>query len=369
MNSLLKRKSPARHAVAWWMGLALAGAAAFASAADGQVRSPLIYEDIDAFAAAIAEIDAGSAPLAAMERYMAGASPGMQIFTTRFGTSAGSIAEKLASHPNYYRYVSGLRPEIEAREAALQQAIATLQSDAPAGSKPVPIYFLVANMRAGGNPGLVQTPEGPRPVIGIAIELMAISERVDPSEFPKGPPGTRLTDLPTVALHEMSHIFQMQVQGMDNYRSLYSDPARSTNLAYAIREGCADFLVWRAAQWRYEDRYQFVLEHADQLWADFSAVLHQPVDPSASWFGPRNADHPERPMQVGYGVGMQICEAYYEAASDKSQALARIYGAYLPEHFEAILAPYATRMKRSGNETAAITAQPEDGPIGPRAAP
>jgi len=351
------------------MGLALAGANAFASAAAGQVSSPLIYEDIDSFAAAIAEIDAGSAPLAALDRYMAGASPGMQIFATRFGTSAASIAEKLASHPNYYRYVSGLRPEIEAHEIALKQAISRLQSEAPAGSRPVPIYFLVANMRAGGNPGLVQTPEGPRPAIGIAVELMAKSERVDTSEFPKGPPGVRLTDLPAVALHEMSHIFQMQVQGIDNYRSLYADPARSTNLAFAIREGCADFLVWRAAQWRIEDRYQFVLEHADPLWAEFSAILHQPVDASASWFGPRNADHPEQPMQVGYGIGMQICEAYYEAAGDKSQALAQIYGAYLPEHFEAILAPYATRMRHSGNETMTTASRPDGGPNGSGTAP
>ncbi|MGE3178623.1 MAG: hypothetical protein AB7O32_14240, partial [Vicinamibacterales bacterium] len=55
---------------------------------------------------------------------------------------------------------------------------------------------------------------------------------------------------------------------------------------------------------------------------------------------------PQQPMQVGYGIGMAICEAFHEAAPDKAQAMRSIYGAYLPEHFEAILAPYAARMAR-----------------------
>lgn len=344
MNSIKPTSSPIARVAALLAGLLLGTATA--SASDGKAGSALVYDDLDAFAAAIADIDAGSEPLVALQRYIDGASPGMQIFTARFGTSAASIAEKLASYPNYYRYLAGLRPEIEAREPELQRAISELQSSAPPGSRPVPVYFLVANMRAGGNPGLVQTPEGPRPAIGIAIDLMALSDRVDLAEFPKRPPGARLTDLPMVVVHEISHVFQMQAQGMDNYRSLYADPARSTNLAFAVREGCADFLVWRAARWRIEDRYQFVRDHADQLWAEFSPILNQPVDPAASWFGPRSDSHPERPMQVGYGIGMQICEAYFEAAADKSRALEQIYGAYLPGHFEAIVAPYAERMSR-----------------------
>jgi hypothetical protein len=48
--------------------------------------------------------------------------------------------------------------------------------------------------------------------------------------------------------------------------------------------------------------------------------------------------------QVGYGVGMEICRIYHEAAADQAQALRNIYGAYLPEHFDAIVAPYVARM-------------------------
>lgn len=344
MIAITSSQSPMARIAALLAGPLLA-AAALASASDGKPASTLFYDDLDGFAAAVAESDAHGEPLVALQHYIDGASPGMQIFTERFGASAQTIAAKLASHPNYYRYLSTLRPELEAREAELLSAISKLQSQAPEGSRAVPIYFLIANMRVGGNPGIVQTPTGPRPAIGIAIELMAMSDRVDLAEFPERPPGVHLADIPKVALHEMAHIFQMQAQGLDNYRSLYADPARMTNLAFAVREGCADFLIWRAAGWRLEDRHQFVAEHADQLWEEFRPLLHQPVDPAASWFGPRNGSHPERPMQVGYGIGEQICEAYYEAATDKAKALEQIYGAYLDEHFEAILAPYAARTR------------------------
>ncbi|MEZ5460686.1 hypothetical protein [Dokdonella sp.] len=348
MNTIGTHRLAAPKSIARLIKVAMACAVGLASAAEDPAGAPLVYSDLDAFAEAIDKIDAGSEVLPTLQRYMDEASPGMQIFASRFGTSAESIAEKLMSHPNYYHYVAGLGSSIKAGNAELQQAIGKLQADAPAGVRPVPIYFLVANMRAGGNPGLVQTPEGPRPAIAIAVELMSLSDEVDLAEFPKGAPGVQLADLPAVAVHEMSHIFQMQLQGMDNYRSLYTDPARSTNLAFAIREGCADFLVWRSTRMRFEDRYQYVAEHADQLWAEFSAVLDQPVDTSANWFGPRNADQPERPMQVGYGLGMQICQAFHDSASDKSEAIAQICGAYLPEHFQAILKPYAAHMERLG---------------------
>ncbi len=342
MNSI---KSPNRY-FAYITALLTTLFAGLATAGDRTVGNPLNYDDLDGFATAITEIDAGSPSLEALQRYINGASPGMQIYTQRFGASAETIAARRASYPNFYRYLTSLRPEIEAREMDIQRAISALQANAPAGSMPVPIYFLVANMRAGGSPGLVQTPEGPQPAIAIAIELMALSDRVDHAEFPGKPPGVNLTDLPTVVAHEMTHIFQMQAQGLNNYRSLYFDPARMTNLAFAVREGCADFLVWKAVGWEFEDRNQFVREHADDLWVEFAPILHEPVDPSASWFGPAHEDQPERPMQLGYGIGMQICEAYYAAAADKSQALEQVYRAYLAEHFETILAPYAKRMLR-----------------------
>jgi hypothetical protein len=317
-----------------------------AGRAHASAEPPFVYEDLDRFAAAIDAVD-GGAPLAgAMASYVAAGSPGMQIFKSRFGLSAESMVERVTQRPRFYRYLAKLRPEIAALEPQIRAALARLQASAPTGSMPVPLYFLVANMRAGANPGVVQTPQGPRPVIAIGIDLTAMSPRVDMSEFPRGPAGTSFEDMTVLAVHETAHIFQMQMQGLESYRSIYTDPKRSTNLAFAIREGCADFLTWQVTGKSIDNRRDYVKAHERELWAEFQPLLSAPVDQAAAWFGPRDASRPQQPMQVGYGIGMAICEAFHEAATDKAQAMRTIYGAYLPEHFEAILAPYVVRMGR-----------------------
>ncbi len=314
------------------------------TAATAGDHAPIVYDDLDAFAGAITAIDAGTAPEQAMADYLAASSPGAQIFVQRFGLTAESLAAKYARYPKFYRHVAGMRPALEAREPELRAALDQLQSNAPPGVRQVPLYFLVGNLTAGGNPGLVPTENGMRPAIGVAVEMMAMSAEVDMSEFPNGPVGLERSDIPYVAVHEMSHVFQMQLQGLDNYRSIYTDPARGSNLAFALREGCADFLTWRASGWSFAERRAYVQANEAALWAEFSQVMHRPQDSGSGWFGPRAASRPEWPMQVGYGVGMAICEDYYQSIDDKAVAIDRIHRAHLPEHFEAIAAPYAARM-------------------------
>jgi len=41
---------------------------------------------------------------------------------------------------------------------------------------------------------------------------------------------------------------------------------------------------------------------------------------------------------------MVICRTFHETAADPRAALRTIYGAYRPEQFDAIVAPFAARM-------------------------
>jgi len=305
-----------------------------------------VYDDLDAFAASIQAIDAGADVGAEMQRYTENASPAFQFFAGRFGATAESMTQQVTRRPLYYRYLTTLTPELQALEPQLRRAMDALLETAPPGSQAVPIYFLVGNQTAGGNPGSAETPQGTLYFVAVAIDVMSISPRVDLSEFPNGTGGrVQLTDLPYVIVHETAHVFQRQFQGLDNYRSIYIVEERGTNLAYAIREGCADFLTELASGWVLEPRHSYVNAHEAELWAAFEPIMRAREDGASGWFGAPSAEHPERPSQVGYGVGARICRAYYEAAADKDAALLAIYGAYLPEHFEAIVAPYAARMR------------------------
>ncbi|MGE3178624.1 MAG: hypothetical protein AB7O32_14245, partial [Vicinamibacterales bacterium] len=258
---------------------ALAAVLLIAGRAHASAEPPIDYDDLDRFASALQAVDAGKPLAGAMAGYVAAGSPAMQIFTSRFGLSGDTLAERVTQRPRYYRYLATLRPEIAAREADIRAALARLKALAPEGSRPVPIHFLVANMKAGANPGVVQTPQGPRPVIAVAIDLVAMSPRVDMSEFPKGPAGTSFDDITTIVVHETAHVFQMQMQGLESYRSIYTDAKRRTNLAFAIREGCADFLTWQATGTSIDNRRDYVKAHERELWAEFQPVVNNPMNP------------------------------------------------------------------------------------------
>jgi hypothetical protein len=312
-------------------------------------EATFVYEDLDAFAAAMARIDEGADAAAEMLGYTENASPAFRFFAGRFGATPESMLEEITRRPRYYRYLGTLKPELQAMEPGLRAAMRRLRETAPPGSAPVPFYFLVGNQTAGANPGFVDTPQGQMYFVAVAIDAMAMSPRVDMSEFARGAGGrVRLDDIPYVVIHEAVHVYQRQQQGLDNYRAIYTVEGRGTNLAYAIREGCADFLTELVSGHRLEQRESYVDGHERELWRSFAQVMLEAEDGASGWFGAPSEAHPDRPSQVGYGLGSRICRAYHDASPDKTSALLAIYGAHLAEHFEAIAAPYAARMAASG---------------------
>ena len=133
-----------------------------------RVGTVFVYDDLDLFAAAMAAIDDGADPAAAMRRYTENASPAFQFFAGRFGATAESMTEQVTRRPLYYRYLATLKPDIQAREPEFRAAIARLLDAAPEGSTPTPVYFMVANQTAGGNPGVIDTPDGQIAIIAVS---------------------------------------------------------------------------------------------------------------------------------------------------------------------------------------------------------
>lgn len=319
--------------------------AACASSPAETAPATFVYEDFDSFAAAMRAVEGGADLSGEMQTYVANGSPAFGFFAGRFGVTPDAMTQQVERRPLYYRYLTTLKPELQAMEPRFRTAMSRLAETAPPGSAPVPIYFLVANQTAGGNPGSAETPQGTIHFVAIAIDVMAISPRVDMSEFPNGVGGrVTLEEIPYVVIHETAHVYQRQLQGFENYVSIYREEGRGTNLAYAVREGCADFLTEFVSGWTIPQREAFVAAHERELWAAFEPVMREQQDGASGWFGAPSAAHPDWPSQVGYGLGSRMCRAYYDAAPDKRAALLAIYGAYLPEHFEAIAAPYAARM-------------------------
>jgi uncharacterized protein YjaZ len=114
------------------------------------------------------------------------------------------------------------------------------------------------------------------------------------------------TVLPCIMVHEMLHAQQ-------NY------PSDKSLLAQVLVEGVADFITHKAVGCvqTAAATYAYGEAHERELWQLFQQEMHG-TDYS-KWL--YNGNIKDRPDQLGYWMGYQIAEAYYNRASDKQKAI------------------------------------------------
>jgi hypothetical protein len=304
----------------------------------------LHFDDLHEFTAALAAIDAGETALTAFETYVENASPTFSAYSERYEATAQSIADAYAQRPLYYRGLPALEVYITTRADEIEAALNRLQNMAPAGEV-VPSYFMIANQTAGGTPVLVQSAAGPQINIAIAVDMIAISEATNMSEFPNGTGGrANVSDLPQVVIHENAHVLQLASQGgLGNYRSIYS-PDTGSMLAIAVREGCAEYLTYLASGWRLGDRHIYAEQNERELWSAFHTIMNEPPFSVPGWFGGTHPDHTDWPPQIGYAVGFQICQYHHQSAADADAAIVDLFSLYSPDDVQPLADAYGASL-------------------------
>jgi hypothetical protein len=298
------------------------------------------YEDLRRFDQALQEIAAGADPVKSMEGYVSDASVAFKGFAERYEVTAESIATQYVKRPKYFSDLPRIEDWLKAREPEIIEALDRLVELSPSGDL-VPVYLLVADQKAGGTPIPIETEDGVRAVIAIAVDAVAMTPETDMSEFPNGPGGrANRADLPQVVVHETVHVLQVSAQGgVDNYRSIYN-PDNGSMLAIAVREGCAEYLTLLVSGLQLGDRHLYAMEHEKELWRAFKPVMDEPPFSVPGWFGGDHSEHPDWPSQIGYSVGERICRLHYENATDKGAAMKDLFSLYAPEDVKRIAAAY-----------------------------
>jgi hypothetical protein len=254
----------------------------------------LCYRDLERFRLAQARMKRGAAAVAAMEWYVNGGTEGLKAYVKTYDVTPLDLANSLVRHPKSYASLSDVRHRIAPHEAEIARAARHLRLLVPVPD--VPIYFFVGAMGHGATVKEVDAARGEQGLgVLVPIENLAMS----------------LDDLPQLTTHELAHVAQVQCQGLDRYRVLYRERSRGNHLAYAIREGGADFLS-QLASGSLRARHRYLEEHEAQLWREFSKLLYEPAGASAGWFSGLSAQHPQRPPSSatrldGRSAGASIC--------------------------------------------------------------
>ena len=182
-----------------------------------------------------------------------------------------------------------------------QQSFINLKKIYPTAIFP-PIYFVIGKLNSAGtvsSDGLI-----------LAIDQACMSPTADTSELSTWEKHNISTfkNLPYTVAHELIHYEQ---DGM---------ASDTTLLAAALKEGMADFIGELISGKSANERLLFFAKGKEKfIWTDFKKEMY--LNRAYNWIANSEQETADKPADLGYWVGYQICKAYYEQAKDKKKAI------------------------------------------------
>ncbi len=214
--------------------------------------------------------------------------------------TAEEYIRTVRKYPKYFLALRSKTKKIDAYKLLITSTLKKLQAAIPEYKIP-DICFAIGCFRGGGTTK--------KNLIFIGSEIALADSTMDCSEF-KGWLHTLLSksdgNISTLIAHESIHCQQHYGQNR-------------TLLSLALQEGTADFLTELILQTNINQITKtYGLEYECELWKEFKPHIHD-NDISKWLFNSGNTN--ERPADLGYFVGMRICEAYYKKQTDKKKAI------------------------------------------------
>jgi uncharacterized protein YjaZ len=164
------------------------------------------------------------------------------------------------------------------------------------------VYFIIGGFTSGGTAsdnGL----------------LIGLDQNVRSSDIPLGELTLwernnfeELNKLPNLVAHELIHFNQ---NGMKRDTTL---------LCAALVEGMADFIGELISGHTANERLNtWAKGREKKIWEDFEKEMY--LDRARNWIANSGQETADKPADLGYWVGYQICKAYYDRSPDKKAAI------------------------------------------------
>jgi len=238
----------------------------------------LVTSDIQLFWNALDKAPADSLAEYLQREYLDKASVGVRDFIAGRIMSAEDLAAYVRARRSTYDSVRAANLDVTKAEADIRAAFRRLKDLYPPAVFP-DVYFVIGRFNSGGT----STDHG----LLIGAEMYR-----DPAS------------LPGIVSHELIH-FQQRYP---------SEPL----LEHSFMEGTADFVgEMISGRQINNDAHRYGIAHEAELWKEFSA--HFDNKDYFPWMYARPTDG--KPNDLGYFIGYRIAQAYYNKASDKTQAI------------------------------------------------
>jgi hypothetical protein len=215
--------------------------------------------------------------------------------------SAENLKKWISAKPNYFRSIRNNSLQVSNYSEQMREGLKKLKDLYPDATFK-DVYFVIGAMNSGGTTSL-------RGLL-IGTELFSYSNDVDTTELSSWHKSVikPIDDIPYIVIHELIHINQK------------SDG--SNLLSSAIHEGSASFVTYILMGKNPEYQiYDYGLEHEKELWQEFKTQMNG-TDISNWLYNGQSSK--SRPADLGYFMGFQICQAFYNSMADKNLAIKMI---------------------------------------------
>ena len=202
---------------------------------------------------------------------------------------------------NYYKSIRQNTLNTKKFQSSYQKSFIKLKNIYPEAIFP-PIYFVIGKLNSAGtvsSDGLI-----------LAIDQACMSKNAVTNELTPWEKNNISTfdELPYTVAHELIHYEQS---------GMASSP---TLLKAALVEGMADFIGELISGKTANERLHIYAKGKEKtIWSDFKKEML--LNDKSNWIANGDQETEEKPADLGYWVGYQICKAYYDQASDKKKAI------------------------------------------------
>lgn len=266
-------------------------------------RARLITKDVVNFWKAydIAQTDTAHRADIYRKYYLDKGTDGLQDY---FAIKIGSINRFVAAHDKKQQFYAAIRKNttiVESLKPVMISSFVKLKENYPDAYFP-DIYFVIGAFTSGGTAsdnGLLIGLDQVVRSSDIPLGELTLWERNNFQELNK---------LPNMVAHELIHFNQNGVK------------RDTTLLCAALIEGMADFLGELISGNTANERlHNWAKGREKKIWEDFEKEMY--LDRANNWIANAKQETADKPADLGYWVGYQICKAYYDKSPDKKAAI------------------------------------------------
>lgn len=247
------------------------------------------------------------------KKYLLRGTDGLKDFAVARDFTPEGFINALRRYPKYYASVRPNTYEVKKAEPIIEEVFQNFKKLYP-NFKPFKVCFGIGMLNTGGTVS--------NQFVLIGTEISTAGKNVDYSEFDNGMGEAIQSGIVPDVSQKIKNFVAHECVHTQQKSTLDTNGIACFLLYSCIREGACDFIgELITGSHINKGMKKYADAHEAELWQEFKNMICQ--EDRSAWLY-NGGSVKDKPADLGYYIGYKICEAYYQNATDKKQAIVDI---------------------------------------------